>query len=156
MLKDILMQMLKQNQMECSGNVKNINPENAGFRLTEKTASVGFIYRHIGETTNLLAQFFGYKTDIVGTTLGQTDSGKEYNLETSRMLFEKGYMTFEKLVNETSDNDWLEEIETTWFGKVSRIRLFSIALFHNSHHCGQIASTIMKGRNVENNHYSNT
>lgn len=151
MQKDILLQMLEQNQMECSKNVKNINPENAAFRLTEQTASVGFIYRHIAETTNLLGQFFGYKTDVAGTTLGQLDSGKAYNLETSRMLFEQGYLTLKKLINETPDEKWLEEIDTAWFGKTSRIKLLSITLFHNSHHCGQIASAIVKGRNIENN-----
>jgi hypothetical protein len=145
MQKAILLQLLEQNQIECSGNVKKINPENATFRLSQQTASAGFIYRHIGETTNLLGLFFGYETEVIGTTLGQTDSGEEYNLETSQMLFEQGYLTLEKLVNETSEEKWLEEIDTTWFGKISRIKLFSITLFHNSHHSGQIASAIMKG-----------
>ncbi|MCY1541002.1 hypothetical protein D9M68_766740 [compost metagenome] len=99
----------------------------------------------------MLGQFFGYKTDVAGTTLGQIDSGKAYDLETSRMLFEQGYFTLEKLINETPDEAWLEEIDTTWFGKISRIKLFSITLFHNSHHCGQIASAIVKGKSIENN-----
>jgi hypothetical protein len=145
MQKAILLQLLEQNRQECSGNVKKINPENAAFRLAEQTASAGFIYRHIGETTNLLGHFFGYETQAQGTTLGQSDPGEEYSLETSWVLFEQGYLMLEKLVDETSEDEWLEEIDTTWFGKISRIRLFSITLFHNSHHCGQIASTILKG-----------
>lgn len=146
MHKEVLLQMVEQSRMDCFKTLKDINAENADFRLTEQTASVGFIYRHIGEATNLMAQFFGYKTDVEGTTMGQTDTGKDYDLDTSRMLVEEGYTTLEKLVNETSDNEWLEKVDTSWFGKLSRINLFAITLFHNSHHCGQIASAIVKGK----------
>ncbi len=146
MQTEILLKMLEQNRIDCSYLCKNINLENSDYRLSEQTASVGFIYRHIGETTNLIGQFFGYETDIVGTTIGQVDKGSQYDLETSRMYFENGYSTIEKLVMDTSDKEWLEEIDTTWFGKISRIRLFSILLFHNSHHCGQISSAVLKGR----------
>jgi uncharacterized damage-inducible protein DinB len=146
MHKQILLHMVEQSRMDCFRTLKNINTDNADFRLTEQTASVGFIYRHIGEATNLMAQFFGYKTDVEGTTMGQTDTGEDYDLETSRMLVEEGYNTLEELVKETSDEEWLEEIETTWFGKLPRINLFAITLYHNSHHCGQIASAIVKGK----------
>ena len=146
MQKEILLQMLEQNRIDCSSLCKNINVENSNYRLTEQTASVGFIYRHIGETTNLIGQFFSYETDVEGTTIGQNDKGDQYDLEISRRYFENGYSTLEKLVTSTPDKEWLEEIDTTWFGKISRIRLFSILLFHNSHHCGQIASIVLKGR----------
>lgn len=149
MQKEILLQLLKQNQSDCFSTFKHITTENAGFRLTEQTASVGFIYRHIGEITNLLGQFFGYETDVKATTLGQTDTGKQYDLQTSHALFEQGYSTLGRLVDETPDQDWLEEIETPWFGKISRIRVLSITLSHNSHHCGQIASAIVKGKKFE-------
>lgn len=146
MQKDILLQMLEQNQNDCSKFVNNINTENANFRLTKQTATAGFIYRHLGETANLIAQFYGYKTAAEGTTIGQTDTGKPYGLETSRLLFDESYNAFKKIINETSDQDWLEQIETSWFGKISRIKLFSIALYHNSHHCGQISSALLKGK----------
>jgi hypothetical protein len=151
MQKEILLQLLEQNQIDCSKICKNLNTENANFRLTEQTATVGFIYRHIGETTNLIGQFYGYNTDAEGSTIGQTDTGKQYDLDTSHKLINQGYDTFKKLINETPDKDWLEEIETTWFGNISRIKLFSITLFHNSHHCGQIASAIKKGKHIPTN-----
>src|SRR5690554_6713210 len=117
MQKEILLQMVEQNHKDCSHFCKKINAENSGFRLTEQTASVGFIYRHIAETTNLIAQFFGYETDVEGTTMGQKDTGIQYDLETSRMYFEIGYNTLRKLVDKTTDKEWLEEIDTTWFGR---------------------------------------
>lgn len=146
MQKEILLQLVEQSRKDCSHFCKNINAENIDFRLTEQTASVGFIYRHIGETANLIGQFFGYETEVEGTTINQKDSGKKYDLKISRMYFENGYNTLEKLVKNTSDKEWLEEIETPWFGKISRIKLLSVLLFHNSHHCGQISSTLLKGR----------
>ncbi len=146
MQKEILLQILEQNQMDCTHFCKNINAENMNFRLTEQTASVGFIYRHIGETINLIGEFLGNETDVEGTTMGQKDTGIQYDLETSRSYFENGYNTLKELVVNTADKEWLEEIDTTWFGKISRIKLFSILLFHNSHHFGQMSSTILKGR----------
>lgn len=146
MQKQILLQMIDQNRMDCFKILKDINTDNADYRLIEQTASVGFIYRHIGEATNLIAQFFGYETDVEGTTMGQTDTGIDYNLETSRILVEKGYTTLEKLVKETSDSEWLKKVDTSWFGEISRINLFAIILNHNSHHCGQIASALVKGK----------
>lgn len=146
MQKEILLHMVEQSRMDCAKTFKDINTDNADFRLTEQTASAGFIYRHIGEATNLMGQFFGYQTDVEGTTMGQDDTGKEYDLETSRKLFEEGYTTLEKLVNETSDDEWHEKIDTSWFGEISRIDLLAIILIHSSHHCGQIASAIVKGK----------
>lgn len=148
MQKEILLQILEQNRMDCSYFCKNINAENSEFRLTEQTASVGFIYRHVGETANLIGEFIGYETDVEGTTMGQQDTGIQYDLETSRSYFENGYSTLKKLVLDTTDNEWLEEIDTPWFGKTARIKLFSILLFHNSHHCGQISSAVLKGKNT--------
>lgn len=141
MEKEILLQLLEQNKKDCFHFCKNIN-----YRLTEQTASVGFIYRHIGETMNLIGRFFGYETDVEETTMGQKDTGNKYDIETSRRLFENGYKIGEKLVVNTLNQEWFDEIETPWFGKISKIKLFSILLFHNSHHCGQISSALLKGK----------
>src|SRR5262252_8886552 len=56
MQKEILLEILKQNQFTSSFSLERVNEENASFRLNDKTASVGFIYRHIGETMNLFGQ----------------------------------------------------------------------------------------------------
>lgn len=145
MQKDILFEMLEQSRFNCSYTIKDINTENVNFRLNDKTASVGFIYRHIGETTNTLGQFLGFETDVKTITVGQTDTGKKYDLETSHLLFEQGYTKLKDIINNTSDKDWLEEIDTPFLGKTSKTKLLSFILFHNSHHCGQIASAIVKG-----------
>lgn len=146
MQKQIMLQLLEQSKSDCLKIINQITSENTSYRLCEKTASVGFIYRHIGESIHLISHFFGVPTDIEGTTMGQTDTGKNYNIKTSKNIFEQGYGALEKLVRETTENEWLEEVDTTWFGEISRIKLFSIILLHNSHHCGQIASAIVKGK----------
>jgi uncharacterized damage-inducible protein DinB len=45
-----------------------------------------------------------------------------------------------------TEKDWLKPVDTPFFGTVSRIRLFAHALFHTSHHAGQISLTLAKGK----------
>jgi uncharacterized damage-inducible protein DinB len=100
---------------------------------------------------NLFGQFFGIPTDIQNTTIGQQDEGQHFELSTSRILVEKGYDILKKLVEDTAETVWLDTIETPLFGTVSRARLFSHILFHNSHHAGQISLTLSRGGNEKTN-----
>lgn len=145
MQKEFLQNIIAQNQLTCSFALNKISNENASFRLNERAASVAFIYRHIGETFNLFATFFGQPTDVQNTTMGQTDHGQGANIEESRELVKKGYSVWQQIIETTPDEEWLELIDTPFFGKVTKLRLFSHTLFHNSHHCGQISMTISRG-----------
>ena len=145
MQKEVLFEILKQNQFTSHFSFDRVAEENAALRLNDTTASIGFIYRHIGETINLFAQFFGIATDVKNTTIGQTDKGQHYDINYSRELIERGYQTLKYLIENSSDEDWLKPVETPFFGTVSRIRLFAHVLFHNSHHAGQISMTLAKG-----------
>ena len=145
MQKEILREMLAQNKTTCSFAFERITDENATLRLNQQAASVGFIFRHIGETMNLFGQFFGVPTEVRNTTMGQRDSGQPYDLAASRNLVEKGYGIFSKLVENEPEQAWFEPVETPFFGSVSRVRLFSHVLFHNSHHAGQISMTLARG-----------
>ena len=147
MQKEILLEILKQNQFTSHFSLDQVSEDNASLRLNPKTASIGFIFRHIGETMNLFAQFFGIPTDVKNTTIGQTDNGQECNVEYSRELVSKGYGVLKDIVEASADEDWLKPVDTPFFGTVSRIRLFVHVLFHNSHHVGQISMTLAKGRN---------
>jgi uncharacterized damage-inducible protein DinB len=148
MQKEFLQNIFTQNQMTCSFAFNKISNENIDFRLNKQAASVGFIYRHIGETINLFATFLGYPTDVQNTTMGETDRGQGKNLEESRNLINKGYDIWQQIIDTTPDEEWLGMIDTPFFGKVTRLRLFSHVLFHNSHHCGQISLTLSKGSNI--------
>ena len=75
MQKDVLLEMVKQNQFTSNFSFDRVTEENASLRLNDKTASIGFIYRHIGETIHLFGQFFGIPTDVSNTTIGQTRYG---------------------------------------------------------------------------------
>lgn len=90
MQREVLEQLLEQSKLDCSRILDRINKENIKHRLTRKTASAGFIYRHIGETTHVICAFLGCPTDVEATTLGQDDTRLEYDLETSNMLFRTG------------------------------------------------------------------
>jgi len=134
--------------MTSSYSFNRVSNENAGLRLNPRAASIGFIYRHIGETMNLFTTFLGLKTGVQNTTMGAADTGQGKNTEESRQLVKKGYDLLTQIIETTAAEDWLEMIDTPFFGKVTRLRLFSHILFHNSHHAGQISLTLSKGAMV--------
>ena len=84
MQKEIVSEILRQNQFTSHFSFDRVTAENASLRLNDKTASIGFIYRHIGETMNLFGQFLGIPTDVTNTTMGQTDNGQGLDVEVSR------------------------------------------------------------------------
>ena len=145
MQKEVLLEILKQNEFTSHFSLDRVSEENAALRLNDKAASIGFIYRHIGETMNLFGQFFGVPTDVKNTTMGQTDDGQVFDVEYSRELVSRGYGVLRNLVENSDDDDWLKPVDTPFFGTVTRIRLFVHVLFHNSHHAGQISMTLAKG-----------
>ena len=143
--RPLLHDMLEQNKLTCSFAFEKITQENSSWRLNPKTASVGFIFRHVGETMILFGYFFGYPPTTTNTTMGREDKGEHHNLFESKALLEKGYHLFENLVNTLPEEEWSEMIETPFFGQVSKMRLFSHVLFHNAHHAGQISLTLTRG-----------
>jgi uncharacterized damage-inducible protein DinB len=144
--KELLQEMLVQNMITNSYALDKVTNENKSYRLNSETASVGFIYRHIGETMNLFGYFLGVPSDIQNTTMGQQDTGQDYEIETSKLYIDIGYKMLEKLIDTSKDEDWSLTTDTPFFGTVSRMRLFSHILFHNSHHSGQISLTLSKGQ----------
>ena len=145
MQKAVLLEMVRQNELTSRFSLDRVTEANARLRLNERAASIGFVFRHIGETMNLFGQMLGIPTDVKNTTIGRVDEGAAYDVAQSRELIQRGYRTLEALVERGSDADWLEPIETPFFGTVPRIRLFAHVLFHTSHHAGQISLTLAKG-----------
>ena len=146
MQKDVLLEMVKQSRVTTHFSLSRVAEDNAGWRLNEGAASIGFIYRHIGETLNLFAQLLGVPTDVKNTTIGQTDIGQHSDVAYSRELIERGYRALDDLVEGGSDADWLAPVDTPFFGTVTRIRLFAHALYHTSNHAGQISLTLARGK----------
>ena len=146
MQKDLLLELIKQNQHTSGFSFDRVTEENVDLRLNDKTASIGFIYRHIGETMNLFGQFFGISTDVKNTTMGQIDNGQHHDISQSKELIERGYKMLRDLVENSSEGDWLKPVATPFFGTVSRVRMFAHVLYHNSNHAGQISLTLSKGR----------
>ena len=147
MQKELLKNMVSQHQLTSSYSFDRITDENAVLKLTTTAASIGFIYRHIGETINLFCQFFGVPTEVQNTTIGKTDEGQGQDVQQSRRLIDEGYSKLYKLIETQPDDYWLGDIETPFFGTIPRIRLFAHILFHGSHHAGQISMTLSRGSN---------
>src|SRR5580704_16095347 len=122
MQKEILLEMVKQNQFTSHFSFDKVTEENASLRLNDQTASIGFIYRHIGETISLFGQFFGIPTEVKNTTIGQIDQGQHYDVSQSRELIDRGYKMLQTLVETSNGDDWLKTVDTPFFGTVSRAR----------------------------------
>jgi uncharacterized damage-inducible protein DinB len=144
-MKEIFKDLLSQNIHSNSFSLNMIDKENISKKLNKQTSSVGFIYRHIGETMLLFGYFFGMPIEIQNTTMGQKDEGQGKDFEESKELIEKGYKMLEYIIESTSNAGWSEIIDTPFFGAVSKAKLFAHILFHNSYHSGQIALAIKKG-----------
>jgi hypothetical protein len=145
MQKEVLLEILKQNEFTSHFSLDPVSEENESLKLNDKTASIGFIYRHIGETMNLFAAMLGVPTDVKNTTIGQTDEGQGVDVEYSRTLISRGYCALRELVESGADEDWLKPVDTPFFGTVTRVRLFVHVLFHTSNHAGQMSLTLARG-----------
>jgi len=142
---DLLLYMVEQNKLTCSFSFDRISQENLSWRLNPKTASIGFVYRHIGETMNLFGYFFGVPPTVPNTTMGQEDLGQTFDLKESKGYVSMGFDMLENLVKTKPESDWSRQVDTPFFGTIPEIRLFSHILFHNSHHAGQIALILSRG-----------
>lgn len=140
----IFNELLDQHILTCRYTFKEIKEENLSSRLNSNTASIGFIYRHIGETMLMFGPFFGIQTGIQNTTIGKQDEGQGMNLKESQELVQKGYNMLKEIIENTDDKGWNESVDTPFFGKVSKLRLFSHVLYHNAYHAGQIGLTLKR------------
>jgi hypothetical protein len=120
-----------RNQLVDYMNGKNLNLAEVDEEFINGFRSIGFIFRHVGKTMNLFTTFLGLTTNVQDTTMGRTDTGQGKNVEESRQLVNKGYDLLEQIIETTQESDWLGMIETPFFGKVTRVRLFSHILIHN-------------------------
>ena len=143
--KEIFRDLLAQNILSCSFSLNMVNSENVSKSLNENTSSVGFIYRHIGETMLMFGYFFGKPSEVKNTTLGKHDEGQGNDFEESRKLIDDGFKMLEEIIETTPASGWSDIIETPFFGAVSKARLFAHILYHNSYHAGQIALAIKRG-----------
>mgnify|MGYP001142705908 FL=1 len=144
MIQNILREILEQNLKTCSYTFNEIKEENLSYRLNNKTATVGFIYRHIGEIMLLYGNFFGIPSRIQNTTMGQQDEGQGKNLKESKELIKNGFKMLHQIIETTEEESWRDLIDTPFFGKVSKSKLFSHILFHNTYHAGQIGLTLKR------------
>jgi uncharacterized damage-inducible protein DinB len=142
---EIFKDLLAQNIISCGFSLNMVNSENVSKSLNENTASVGFIYRHIGETMLMFGYFFGKPSDIQNTTMGKQDEGQGQDYEESKKLIEQGFKLLDEIIESTPISEWSEIVQTPFFGAVSKVRLFSHILYHNSYHSGQIALAIKRG-----------
>lgn len=143
--KEIFKDLLAQNILSCSYSLDMVNKENVLNRLNGNTSSVGFIYRHIGETMLLFGYFFGKPSEVQNTTMGMQDEGQGNDFAASKELIERGFKMLDEIIESMPAQGWSEIVETPFFGAVTKTRLFSHILYHNAYHAGQIGLALKRG-----------
>jgi uncharacterized damage-inducible protein DinB len=93
----------------------------------------------------MFGYFFGKPSEVQNTTIGKQDEGQGNDVEESKKLIDEGFKMLEEIIETTPTSGWSAIIETPFFGAVSKARLFSHILYHNSYHAGQIALAIKRG-----------
>lgn len=146
MVYTLFNELLEQNIQTCSFSFNEIKKEHLSLKLNNRTASVGFIYRHIGENMLLFGPFFGIQTAIQNTTMGHQDEGQGATLEESQNLIKEGYALLKQIIENTDEEGWKEAVDTPFFGTVSKARLFSHILYHNAYHAGQIGLSLKRAQ----------
>ena len=136
--------LIEQNQFTCNFALDKISSENLHWKLNEQAASIGFIFRHLGEAQLRLGTFLGEQTEVSNTTMGFQDTGQGADLEASRHLVEAGYGMLFSLAAERDSEWWMGTTSTPFFGEIERIRMLGHILNHNAHHTGQIALVLSR------------
>jgi uncharacterized damage-inducible protein DinB len=93
----------------------------------------------------MFGYFFGKPSQVQNTTLGMQDEGQGTDFEESKKLIDEGFKMLEEIIETIPISGWSDIIETPFFGAVSKARLFSHILYHNSYHAGQIGLSLKRG-----------
>ncbi|MBC2837752.1 DinB family protein [Robiginitalea sp. SC105] len=141
---EFLGQLVEQNRYTCSFSFDKVGSHNHHLKLNADTASLGFLYRHVGEMMLLLGTFLGMETGVENTTMGYNDTGQGADTEASRALVSQGYDMLEGLASSRGADWWMEPVETPFFGQITRLRLFAHILNHNAYHSGQMGLTLKR------------
>ena len=115
---EIFRDLLAQNILSCSFSLNLVSNENISKSLNKNTSSVGFIYRHIGETMLMFGYFFGKPSEVQNTTLGKQDEGQGNDFEESKKLIDEGFKMLEEIIETTPNSGWSDIVETPFFGPV--------------------------------------
>jgi uncharacterized damage-inducible protein DinB len=146
---DIMRQVWDLNMRKVQSIINKTTAENAAFRLTPDTGTVGFYLRHIGEVMLSLSKLtFGTDNPVQTQTMRvKFDDGRVFDLEETKAIIEKGNATICEVMNKLSDADWDKTIATKW-GERTPMQTIVGLINHNAHHVGQIELTILKGKNL--------
>lgn len=143
-IRDILLALLDQYILSNSFALNQLKPENGSLKLNDQSASAGFMLRHMAETTDLFGFFPGLPPRFGNTTMGASDTGQGREVEESHEMLRLSLEKLREYLLTASDGELQQDIDTPFFGTVSRLRLIGHVLFHNSYHSGQIGLTLRR------------
>ncbi|MEX1193052.1 MAG: DinB family protein [Brumimicrobium sp.] len=132
----------KEARTRFSNQMENLSEADMSKTLGEKSNSIGFLMRHIGDVELLFAKnVFGNKDVKVKaeTVIDGEDTGKWTDADELLQYIKDSYSQLLATLENVSEDEWEEEVETKEFGKKSKAEAFARVVSHTAYHAGQIA-----------------
>ena len=138
MISDLLLRLWHISQQRLRAALDKVTPENARYRPTPRTASAGFIFRHVAETQLLLAKLLlGTEAELALFTRRANDEGRVIPLEDIRDLMQLSAEKVSQRISETEEEYWTELLENQ-FGIPDRIGAVAFLIHHSMYHTGRL------------------
>ena len=143
----LLLSIWDASQHKIGSALNLLTPENAKARLQPTTASAGYLLRHVVEgQLILLKMMFHLPIPFEPTqSRGEVDTGKEWDVETTRHTLELGAQAGRELIQSMPPAHWLEEVDVPPFGIRTRIAFLCTIMNHSAHHVGQAELAMKRG-----------
>lgn len=137
---EILLSLWIESRTRFTNILTQIKEEDLSKRLENKTNSIGFLIRHIGDVELLFAKnVFGDSSVkvIAKTVIDKADSGEWTDLRALKAYTSESFERLKAIVQQQNDEDWESAISTQEFG--TKAEAFGRIVSHTAYHAGQMA-----------------
>lgn len=139
---EILLSLWIESRTRFTNILTQIKEEDLSKRLENKTNSIGFLIRHIGDVELLFAKnVFGDSSVkvIAKTVIDKADSGEWTDLRALKAYTSESFERLKAIVQQQNDEDWESAISTQEFGTKTKAEAFGRIVSHTAYHAGQMA-----------------
>jgi uncharacterized damage-inducible protein DinB len=147
MVNKILSDQIGYSYAMLEKTLDKLTPENIYNRLTENTASAGFLLHHLAETHHSFNRMiFGEPIDFSPKTFRvDSDAGLTFEVEEIKNLMRSGKEKLQAQLNNATTAQLAEPIKTFMGDQTPEYMLFYL-LNHNGYHLGQAELALKKGK----------
>lgn len=143
----MMLKMWKMGRSRLDSQLQQIRDEDLLKRLHDKSASAGWLLRHIAEVELMFAKnVFERDLKVKAKTIGSIakDRGQFNKLSPLLDLIQRAEQELGEAIKTTTD--WDETVTTAEFGTVTKSEALARIMTHTAYHAGQLALALKYGR----------